>query len=149
MLSLSSIYWRAIDRDSSCDTPSVYALGGDGMHFSLSRTSRPVWCRSTTAAVACHEFIRVRPRVLRSTARRYKRYGIGSLLSVRPVASTDGYWPSDLVRHRCRLELLATVFSNRLYYRSAMLLLWVLSGPVLKHGPRSLACARVIGKYKT
>lgn len=30
-------------------------------------------------------------------------------------------------------------------YRSATLLLWVLSGPVLKHGPRSLTCARVIG----
>ena len=31
------------------------------------------------------------------------------------------------------------------FYRSATLLLWVLSGPVLKHGPRSLTCARVIG----
>lgn len=33
-------------------------------------------------------------------------------------------------------------------YRSATLLLWVLSGPVLKHGPRSLTCARVIGTAK-
>lgn len=30
-------------------------------------------------------------------------------------------------------------------YRSATLLLWVLLGPVLKHGPRSLTCTRVIG----
>lgn len=34
-------------------------------------------------------------------------------------------------------------------YRSATLLLWVLLGPVLKHGPRSLTCARVIGTSKT
>ena len=33
-------------------------------------------------------------------------------------------------------------------YRSATLLLWVLSGPVLKHGPRSLTCTQVIGTLK-
>ena len=33
-------------------------------------------------------------------------------------------------------------------YLSAKLLLWVLLGPVLKHGPRSLACARIIGMHK-
>ena len=32
-------------------------------------------------------------------------------------------------------------------YPSATLLLWVLSGPVLKHGPRSLTCTRVIGTF--
>lgn len=34
-------------------------------------------------------------------------------------------------------------------YRSATLLLWVLLGPVLKHGPRSLTCTRVIGTSDT
>jgi len=34
-------------------------------------------------------------------------------------------------------------------YRSATLLLWVLLGPVLKHGPRSLTCTRVIGIIDT
>ena len=33
-------------------------------------------------------------------------------------------------------------------YRWATLLLWVLSGPVFKHRPRSLTCARVFGMHK-
>ena len=41
--------------------------------------------------------------------------------------------------------LVVVVLGQVTIYLSATLLLWVLSGPVLKHGPRSLTCARVIG----
>lgn len=100
---------------------------------------------------------RGRPSVARPTARRYT-HGIGpqpihSRMCVRPdrrklrpysavsgLRSVLGYWQLLAARISWTGQV-----SN---YRSATLLLWVLSGPVLKHGPRSLTCARVIGTCK-
>lgn len=61
---------------------------------------------------------------------------------------------ADLVPYLGMIGCWLTMLSDRLTlavqrYRSATLLLWVLSGPVLKHGPRSLTCARVIGIIET
>lgn len=130
------------------------------VHFSPSRTSRPVVCRSTAREGACRVASRARgrPSVAWPAARRYS-HGIGpqpihffECVCVRPAASSVSSYPE--ARTWCRPRAWPAVSRRCPWtgqdsnYRSATLLLWVLSGPVLKHGPRSLTCARVIGMQK-
>ena len=101
---------------------------------------------------------RGRPSVARPAARRHTN-GIGrqpihshECVCVHPAASSVSSYsevgpsavpgPGQLLAVRCPRT------GQTSEYRSATLLLWVLSGLVLKHGPRSLACARVIGMHK-
>lgn len=129
-----------------------------GVHFSPSRTSRPVGCRPTARTVDCRvAFTRVHVADLwcsRPTARRYGTLQLVSSRTLRafwllgrlvPLGFTD---LEPLPGARCG-RLAGDVLERALSkgYRSATLLLWVLSGPVLKHGPRSLTCARVIGIF--
>lgn len=128
-----------------------------GVHFSPSRTSRPVGCRPTARTVDCRvAFTRVHAadlRCSRPTARRYGTLKIGiephiaCVLAPRQARPARIYGPSAVAG--CSTRPLSRgcprTGSHSKGYRSATLLLWVLSGPVLKHGPRSLTCARVIG----
>lgn len=130
------------------------------VHFSPSRTSRPVVCRSTARAGACR-VASAHAADPRSPGRPHdgtltvsgRNQSIFSRMCVRPdrrklrpysavsgLRSVLGYWQLLAARTSWTGQV-----SN---YRSATLLLWVLSGPVLKHGPRSLTCARVIGTLK-
>lgn len=131
------------------------------VHFSPSRTSRPVGCRSTARALAC----RVASRRTRQIPGRPTGCSAVSISKgIRPHTSHSNCVgaaasvPWRLGRTSRRPKCLGSCWhaansdgqrralrGARSRYRSATLLLWVLSGPVLKHGPRSLTCARVIG----
>lgn len=133
------------------------------VHFSPSRTSRPVGCRSTARALAC----RVASRRTRQIPGRPTgcsavsiSKGIRSHTSshsncVGAAASVPWRLGRTRRRPKCPGSCWRAAYSDgqrraprgaRPRYRSATLMLWVLSGPVLKHGPRSLTCARVIGE---
>lgn len=129
------------------------------VHFSPSRTSRPVVCRSTARVGACR-VVSAHAADPRSPGRLHdgtltvsgRNQSILECVCVQPAASSVSSYPE--VRTLCRPRAWPAV-SRRCPrtgqtsdYRSATLLLWVLSGPVLKHGPRSLTCARVIGMHK-
>ena len=131
-----------------------------GVHFSPSRTSRPVECSSKTSD---GRLSYLRKMLVRQTA--------GSPTSCSTVVfSVERYRAAEnAFRHfgrrisfgmrtqrrfsDCDFPFAGVVLGPALnirlrMYLSATLLLWVLSGPVLKHGPRSLTCTRVIGTCK-
>ena len=130
------------------------------VHFSPRSTSRPVLCRSTVRVGACR-VVSVHPADPRSPGRLHEctltvSASNQSILSIvyefippqaRSVC-TRRYGPSAVPGHDQLLAVRYPQTRRTSDYLSAKLLIWVLSGPVLKHGPRSLACARVIGMHK-
>ena len=71
--------------------------------------------------------------------------------SIPPQALPVHFWrygPCADPGHGQLLAVWCPQTSQTSDYLSAKLLLWVLSEPVLKHGPSSLSCARVIGMHK-
>lgn len=130
------------------------------VHFSPSRTSRPAGCRSTAREGACRvagktargklpvawpaarrytQRYKAAPRARRARRKRSLRISGGADLAPSPVRARC--WQYGVTFDRPPLV--------HARYRSATLLLWVLLGPVLKHGPRSLTCTRVIGTSDT
>lgn len=130
------------------------------VHFSPSRTSRPVVCRSTARVGACR-VVSAHAADPRSPGRLHdgtltvsgRNQSILECVCVHPAASSVSsypgrYGPSAVPGPGQLLAVRCPRTGQIMDYRSATLLLWVLSGPVLKHGPRSLTCARVIGMHK-
>ena len=130
-----------------------------GVHFSPSRTSRPVVCRSTARVGACR-VVSAHAADPRTPCRMdggkltvsVRNQSILVCVCVQPAASSVSSYLE--VRNLCRPRAWPAV-SRRCPrngqtsdYRSAMLLLWVLSGPILRHGTRCLTCARFIGMHK-
>ena len=130
------------------------------VHFSPSRTSRPVVCRSTARVGACrvasaHAADPRSPGRLHdgtlTVSGRNQSILTTVFASIPPQARsvlTRRYGPSAVPGPGQLLAVRCPRTGQTSDYRSATLLLWVLSGPVLKHGPRSLTCARVIGMHK-
>lgn len=102
---------------------------------------------------------RDKPPVARPAARRYAQGIRPHFYTVRRgrrkraprYSEVTDFAPSPVLA-RCWLNKVRITFDRPANvsltgdgYRSATLLLWVLLGPVLKHGPRSLTCTRVIG----
>jgi hypothetical protein len=137
--------------------PTVRARAG-GVHFSPCRTSRPVGCRSKARADArAASVLRpVRPRGPAVTRPAARRQDSGR----RWVAARSERPGPRQARPRsrgARTEGPASRAGRRQPRRprtdparpSATLQLRVVTGPVLKHGPRSLARARVTGTAQT
>ena len=130
------------------------------VHFSPSSTSRPVLCLSTVRVDACR-VVSGHPAVPRSPGRLHdgtqtvsgSNQSILTIVyaSIPPQARsvrTRRYGPRAVLVQGQMLAVRCLQTGQSLDYLSAKLLLWVLSGPVLKHGPSSLACERVIGMHK-
>ena len=130
------------------------------VYFSPSCTSRPVVCLSTVRVGACR-VVSAHPAVPRSPGRLHDRtltvscsnQSILTIVyaSIPPLARsvrTRLYGPSAVPGLGQMLAVRCPQIGQTSDYLSAKLLLRVLSGLVLKHGPSSLACARVIGILK-
>ena len=130
------------------------------VQFSPSSTSRPVVCLSTVRVGACR-VVSGHPAFPRSPGRLHDGTLTvsGSNLSILTIVyasiplqarsvRTRRYGPRAVPGQRQMLAVRCPQTGQSLDYLSAKLLLWVLSGSVLKHGTRSLACALVIGMHK-
>ena len=143
-MSGASVLWHAAaavcSASSACTSPLV------GRRDPLGAGLRPGW--STVASrsrvhaadhgcpAGCPAVYRTHKMVLSRT--------LMCVLARRQARLARIYGPSAVAG--CLVwPLVDDVLGPAIHYQSATLLLWVLSGPVLKHGPRSLTCARVIG----
>ena len=146
---------RGVRARSRCRRPRsaaryAYDASADGVHFSLSKTSRPVPCRSKRGpgALRCYAAGPWPTSTGRGTVFDSNRARVYARPARRKATSRPKSCPSAvfgaarlLQSQPCRLGQCA--------YRSAMIQFRALAGPVLKHGPRSLACVRVIEITKT
>ena len=105
------------------------------LHFSPCRTSRPVGRSDLRPAVE--------PVPERTSVRGGARTR-GVPIGARRYQSTLGRNRTEVASDALHRAILGQVRT-----RSAALLLSILVRPVLKHGPRSLTCARVIGLCET
>ena len=128
--------------------------------FSPSRTSRPFVCRTAVRVGACR-VVSSHAAGPRSPCRlhdgtltvsgRNKSILTNVYATIPPQARlvlTRRYGPSAILGPVQLLAMRCPRTGQTSDYSSAKLLLWVLSGPVLKHGRISLTCARGIGMHK-
>ena len=145
--------WRAGGRGATLVpgvSPGDSRLTAVGVtHFSPSRTSRPVERRPEgPGGVKSRSRVAPDPGIPSREPDGRKRE-VDAPQGVRPSASTRGDRVPDPVRsrsHRGAVRVHGGVLGRRrILLQSATLRLGWSTRPVLKHGPRSLTCARVVG----